>query len=69
MPGKELEIKVTWEDNHFFKMEKKPEGEDWTTVISLEENAHIASLVGNIKGICMIDFGTHLDAIMKEMVS
>ena len=69
MAGKELEVKITWEDNNFFKMEKKPEGGDWITVVEIEENAHIAAIAGNLKGLCMADFNAHLDAIMAEMTS
>ena len=63
----ELEIKITWENNHFFKMEKKVEGGDWLTVVSIEENAHIAAIAGSIKGLCMADFNAHLNVIMDEM--
>ncbi len=63
----ELEIKITWENNHFFKMIKKIESHDWLTVVEIEENAHIAAIAGNLKGLCMADFNAHLDTIMAEM--
>lgn len=68
MPN-ELEIKVTWENNHFFKMEKKPEGSDWMTVVEIQENAHIANIAGHLKNLCLADITAHLDEIMKEMRS
>lgn len=63
----ELEIKLTWENNNFFKMEKKPEGGEWIKVVEIQENAHIATIAGNLQALCMADFNAHLDAIMKEM--
>ncbi|KKL70106.1 hypothetical protein LCGC14_2108210 [marine sediment metagenome] len=63
----ELEIKITWENNNFFKMEKKVGSEPWLTVVEIEENAHIAAIAGNLQGLCMADFNAHLDDIMTEM--
>ena len=63
----ELEIKITWENNNFFKMEKKTDGHGWLTVVSIEENAHISAIAGSLKALCMADFDTHLEEIMNEM--
>jgi len=65
----ELEIKITWNNNEFFKMEKKEDGGSWITVVEIEENAHISAIVGSLKGLCMADFNAHLDSIMNEMQS
>jgi len=69
MAASELEIKITWENNHFFKMEKKPSGGDWLTVVSIEENTHIAAIAEHLKQLCLADITAHLDAIMSEMMS
>lgn len=65
----ELEIKITWENNHFFKMEKKPEGHDWITVVEIQENTHIAAIAEHLKQLCLADITAHLDAIMSEMTA
>ena len=64
----EIEIKLTWENNNFFKMEKNT-GAGWMTVVEIKENAHIANIAGHLKNLCIADFTAHLDAIMKEMRS
>ena len=65
----ELRFKIEWENNHFFQMKKKIDGGSWMTVVEIEENAHIAAIAGNLKGLCMADFNAHLDAIMNEMTA
>lgn len=66
MPS-EIEIKLEWENNSFFKMTKKVGTAPWLTVVEIEENSHIAAIVGSLKGLCMADFNAHLDVIMAEM--
>lgn len=65
----ELEIKIKWEDNLFFKMEKKLDGGSWVLVVEIEENTHIAAIAGSLKAICMADISAHLEDIMTEMQS
>ncbi len=67
MAVSEVEYKITWENNNFFKMEKKTDGVNWVIVVNIEENTHISAIAGNLKGLCMADFNAHLDTIMDEM--
>lgn len=66
---KELEIRIRWLNNEFFRMEKKPYGGDWITVVEIFENTHIAAIAERLKQLCLADITAHLDAIMSEMMS
>lgn len=65
----ELEFKITWEDNIFFKMEKRSDSGNWITVVEIQENAHIAAIAEHLKSLCLADITAHLDTIMTEMTS
>ncbi|KKL78088.1 hypothetical protein LCGC14_2028380 [marine sediment metagenome] len=65
--GHELEIKVEWKNNQFFRMTKKLDEESWIKVVEIEENSHIAAIAGSLKSLCMADFNAHMDIIMTEM--
>ena len=64
---KELEIKVTWENNVFFQMEAREQGGDWLTVVMMNENSTIKAIWGEIDRICHNYFTYHLNEIGKEM--
>ncbi len=64
---KELEFKIEWENNVSFSMIKRIDGGPWIKVVEIEENTHIAAIVGSLKGLCMADFDAHLNDIMAEM--
>ncbi len=63
----EVEIKITWENDNFFKMTQKHNGGDIHVVIEVNENAHIESVWGDIANICRKYLNSELNTIGKQM--
>lgn len=63
----ELEIKITWENDSFFKMTQKHDSGDAHTVIEVNENSHIESVWGDVASICRKYLNSELNIIGGEM--
>ncbi len=66
---KELELRILWENEDSFEMQAKKEDSEWTSIIRMEENGHIAILWLHIQKVCLTFFTGELEAIGKEMKS
>ena len=69
MAGKELEIKIKWENGNHFTLECKVEGEGWFTVVMVEENSNIAEIWPHVETICRLFFLKQIEKIGTEMKS
>jgi len=67
MAGKEYEVKVTWENNNFFKMQEKVPGGDWITVVHSEENTNIAVIAGQLQSLCVAQFNENITLALEDM--
>lgn len=63
----ELEIKMTWENNAFFKLEAKKEGGEWKDIVYHEENGYIQQLWPSIQKVCSSYLTHELESIGTEM--
>lgn len=64
---KEYEVKVTWENNNFFKMEEKVPGGDWLTIVFSEENTNVSVIAGQLLGLCVAQFNENISKALEEM--
>jgi len=67
MAEKEYELQFKWENNDHFTARCKKEGEDWLTIISIDENTHIKDIWGFIESICSFYFNSLIKEIGNEM--
>lgn len=67
MAEQEYEVKITWENDNFFKMEEKEPGGSWITIVQVNENTHIKEITSQLSALCKSNFAVHLDLAIKEM--
>jgi len=63
----ELDIRITWENDAFFKLESKREGEDWKSIVYHEENGFIGELWHGIQKVGIAYLTKELEIIGTEM--
>ncbi len=70
MAATKTTITLEWENTKSFEMKcREEEGQNWLTILHVDENSDIRGLWDNIAGICIDFFAQRMKKVKDAMVS
>ena len=64
-----LRFDITWENGNAIQLTRKEDAGEAITIVNMEENGDMPSIIGQFKDICKDSFAKALDRAGNEMVA